>query len=141
MPEPPNPHMRRERLAIHAHRHSTSRNTACLNSSRFCLVEHVRHSMLKRLLALLMHALLRWHGIPTLLLCSEILLILQCLLMIGGHVWLWDGVIRHAGLRHCLWNRWSGLVRLFWRLDLGVGIDAVRVGWLGCVQACLSMRQ
>ena len=95
-----------------------------------------------RLLALLLHTLLRRHtGICALLgglLLLEIGLVLQGLLLVGSHtVRLLRWVTRHA-LRHWLSHLRCSVVLLFGRVNGGLAVDTVRVGGLGRIEASLA---
>lgn len=88
-----------------------------------------------------MHLLLRRHGICALLgslLLLEIRLILERLLLVGGHVGLLGLVARHA-LLHVVGHGGWGSVLLFGGFHSGaIAIDVVGVGGLGGVQAGLE---
>lgn len=95
-----------------------------------------------RLLALLMHALLRSHWIRALrLLLLEVGLVLQGLLLVGGHIRLGGCRVAHTLRRHGLRHGRCGGVLLLGRLDSGLAVGAIRVGGLGRVQARLSRCQ
>lgn len=91
-------------------------------------------------LAPLVHALLRWHGVPalSLLLLLEIGLILQRLLVIGRHVWLLRCVPRHPALRHALWHGCGSGMGFLRRVDSRLTVHAIRVGGLGRIEAGLG---
>lgn len=98
------------------------------DSRHLHLLQTLRHwgVRLSALLTLLMHPLLlRRHRVGTLLLL-HIRLILERLLLVGGHVGsLWDAVALHVALRHGLRHGWGGGVRLFGRLDGVLVVDAI----------------
>ena len=96
-----------------------------------------------QLLALLLHTLLRRHtGICALLgglLLLEVGLVLQSLLLVGGHtntIGLLRCVTRHA-LCHWLSHLRCSVVLLFGRVDCGLAVDTVRVGGLGRIETSL----
>lgn len=96
-----------------------------------------------RLLALLLHTLLRRHtGICALLgglLLLEVGLVLQSLLLVGSHtttVGLLRHVTRHA-LSHWLSHLRCSVVLLFGRVDCGLAVDTVGIGGLGRIEASL----
>lgn len=92
------------------------------------------------LLAMLVHR----HRVSSLLnglLLLEILLVLKSLLLVGCHGvrvrWHLGTALLEAGLRGC-----DGWVGFFWRVDGGLAaVDAIRVGWLGSIEAGLSQCQ
>ena len=90
------------------------------------------------LLAVLMHALLRWHWVGALLLLLHVRLVLQRLLLVGRHVGRLRNAIPSDVLRHGLRHGRDGGVGLFWRLHCGLAIYAVGVGGLGCIEAGLQ---
>ena len=108
---------------------------------------HLLHALRIRediwLLTLLVHALLRRHRIAALglLLLLKIGLILQGLLVVGGHVRLLGSVARHAALGHALRHRRCGAVGFFWRVDGGVSVHAVGIRGFWCIETCLQRRQ
>ena len=91
----------------------------------------------RRLLALLVHALLRRHWVRALLLLLKIGLVLQRLLMVGGHVGLRAGIALHAGLRYGLWHWRCGVVGLFRRVNGRLAIYAISVCGFGSIQTGL----
>lgn len=86
-----------------------------------------------------MHALLRRHGISALLLLLlHVRLILERLLLIGGHVGcLRDAVALHVALRHGLWHGRCCGVGFVRGLDGVLVVDTVGVGGLGGIEAGL----
>lgn len=88
-----------------------------------------------------MHLLLRRHGVGALLsslLLLEVGLILEGLLLVGGHVGLLGLVVGHASSLHVVGHGWWGGVLLFGGFDGGaIAVDVVGVGGLGGVQAGL----
>ena len=81
-----------------------------------------------RLLALLLHTLLRRHtGICALLgglLLLEVGLVLKSLLLVGSHVGLLRRVARHA-LCHWLSHLRRSIVLLFGRVDSGLAVNTI----------------
>lgn len=95
--------------------------------------------VIRLLLALLMHSLLGRHGVSALrLLRLEVSLVLDGLLVVGGHVRPRDRAVGHGCLWHCLWDGGWGGVRVFGRLDVGFSVDAISIGGLGGVKAGLE---
>lgn len=91
-----------------------------------------------RLLALLLHTLLRRHGVRALLgslLLLQVCLILQSLLLIGSHVLLRVGVAAH-GLLDIGWH-WRRSVGFLGRVEGGLAVDAIGVCGLWSVEAGL----
>ena len=124
---------------------------SCLNRSpppNVSFVSRSRHLHLRQslrqseaiapLLAVLMHALLRWHWVGALLLLLHVRLVLQRLLLVGRHVGRLRNAIPSDVLRHGLRHGRDGGVGLFWRLHCGLAIYAVGVGGLGCIEAGLQ---
>ena len=103
--------------ATHSDRYppSTCLSVVCLRiACRFLAV--VNFDLHRQtLLALLGHALLRWHWVGALLLLLEVCLILKSLLVVSGHVGLWSSIALDASLlRDVLWHWcWSGSLRFF----------------------------
>lgn len=101
----------------------------------------LRISYASALLSPRLHMLLWRHGIPAALLRGllllEVSLVLHCLLLVGGHVWRlrlsWLHALRRHGLRHRRRRR----LLLFWRVDSGLSIDAIRVAGIRSIQARL----
>ena len=83
--------------------------------------------------------MLRRHGIRALLcglLLLEVGLILERLLLVGGHSILrLLLLLARDALRHSL--HWCSVVRLLGRINGGLAIDTIRVGRLWRVKACL----
>ena len=81
-----------------------------------------------RLLALLLHTLLRRHtGICALLgglLLLEVGLVLQSLLLVGSHVGLLGRITRHA-LCHWLSHLRRSVVLLFGRVNSGLAVNTI----------------
>lgn len=93
----------------------------------------------RHLLALLVHARLRWHRVCALglLLLLQIRLVLHGLLVVCGHVGLWVGVAWHVGLWHALLHGWWGRVGFLWRFDSRLAIDTVGIRRLRRVETGL----
>lgn len=101
----------------------------------------LRISYASALLSPRLHMLLWRHGIPAALLRGllllEVSLVLHCLLLVGGHVWRLRLSLLHALRRHGLRHRRRRRLLLFWRVDSGLSIDAIRVAGIRSIQARL----
>jgi len=106
-------------------------------------LEHGGPLLVLGLLALLRHTLLRRHGICALLcglLLLEVGLVLERLLLIGGHSVRLLLLLLLLLAGHALWHglHGCGVVRLLWRIDCGFAINTIGVGRLWRVKTCLE---
>ena len=95
------------------------------------------------LLTLLMQALLRWNRIRGLrcLLGLQIGLVLQGLLLVCSHIGsLWGAATGHVALGHAMGHLSRRILLFLRRFNGGLGIDAIGVGRLWSVEACLCKR-